>query len=152
MNAADIELAKMVYLASALGVVLFTSMILRGLWRPLRFVLISISVSVFFTPFFVAQPMPDGSDQNIVPSFVVTLHKAAEDKEHWREVLPVVGRPVAVMGAINAGIALILALALPKPRKKIKPVKQKKERKPKSKKSQNPFLPEYFEHKASQPT
>ncbi len=150
MTAADIELAKMVYLASALGIVLFTSMILRGLWRPLRFLLISVAISIFFTPYFLTQKMPAGSEQNIVPSFVVTLHKAAEDRERWREIIHEIGKPIAFMSIVNASISLILAVALPKPRKKIKSANPKKEKKAKQKKSQNPYLPDDFEPTTSQ--
>ncbi len=148
MEIADIELAKMVYLASALAVILFTSMMLRGLWRPLRMVLIACAISVFFTPYFLAQKMPDGSEQNMVPAFVVMLHKTAENREHWRETLIATGKPIAVMSGITSGIALVLALLLPKPRKKIKPVPEKKSKK---KISQNPFLPEDFSPAAQQP-
>lgn len=147
MNLADFELAKMVYLASALAVILFTSMMLRGLWRPLRMVLIACAISVFFTPYFLAQKMPDGSEQNMVPAFVVMLHKTAENREHWRETLIATGKPIVVMSGITSGVALVLALLLPKPRKKTKPVPEKKSKK---KTSQNPFLPEDFSPVAQQ--
>ncbi|MEZ5493965.1 MAG: hypothetical protein R3E61_05095 [Pseudomonadales bacterium] len=120
MEMADVELAKMAYLVSALAVVLFTSMILRGLWRPLRFVLLACAISVFFTPYFLAQKMPDGSNENIVPSVVVMLHKIIEDREQWREIAINAGQPIAVVAGISSGLALILALILPKPRKKTK--------------------------------
>ncbi|MBK8103694.1 MAG: hypothetical protein IPK30_10595 [Cellvibrionales bacterium] len=120
MEIADVELAKMAYLVSALAIVLFTSMILRGLWRPLRFVLIACAISVFFTPYFLAQKMPDGSQENVVPSFVVMLHKIIEDREQWREITITTGKPIAVVAGIGSGLALILALLLPKPSKKMK--------------------------------
>ena len=141
MNLADFELAKMVYLASALAVILFTSMMLRGLWRTLRMVLIACAISVFFTPYFLVQKTPDGSEQNMVPAFVVMLHKTAENREHWQETLITTGKPIAVMGGITSGVALLLALLLPKPRKKAKPVPEKKSKK---KTTKNPYLPEDF--------
>lgn len=141
MNIADIELAKMVYLASSLAIVLFTSMMLRGLWRPLRFVLLACAISIFFTPYFLTQKMPDGSEQNIVPAFVVILHKVAENREHWRETLITASRPIVVVGGITSFIALVLALLLPKPRKKTKPAQKEKSKK---KSSGNPYLPEDF--------
>jgi hypothetical protein len=141
MNIADIELAKMVYLASSLAIVLFTSMMLRGLWRPLRFVLLACAISIFFTPYFLTQKMPDGSEQNIVPAFVVTLHKVAENREHWRETLIATGKPIAVVGSITSVVALFLALLLPKPRQKTKPAPKEKTKK---KKYGNPYLPEDF--------
>ena len=150
MNIADIELAKMVYLASSLAIVLFTSMILRGLWRPLRFVLIAYAISVFFTPFFLAQKMPDGSEQNIVPAFVVMLHKAAENREHWQGIVITAGRPIAVVGGVTSFIALVLALLLPKPRKKEKPTHKEKTKR-KSKHTNNPYLPEDFTRQQAQP-
>jgi len=141
MNIADIELAKMVYLASSLAIVLFTSMMLRGLWRPLRFVLLACTISIFFTPYFLAQKMPDDSEQNIVPAFVVMLHKVAENREHWRETLITASRPIVVVGGITSFVALVLALLLPKPRKKIKPTPKEKSKK---KNTRNPYLPEDF--------
>lgn len=86
MEIADVELAKMAYLVNALAIVLFTSMILRGLWRPLRFVLIACAISVFFTPYFLAQKMPS-SQENVVPSFVVMLHKIIEDENSGVKLL-----------------------------------------------------------------
>lgn len=125
MNAADIELARMVYLASSLAIWLFTSMILRGLWRPLRFVLLALTVSVLFTPFFVEQSMPDGSKQNIVPAFIVMAHNGISDREHWQEAIQRAGKPVVVVAGITSSLALLLAMLLPKPKKPIKkPVKK----------------------------
>src|SRR6478735_5363667 len=118
MNAADIELARMVYLASSLAIILFTSMILRGLWRPLRFVLLALAISLLFTPFFVEQAMPDGSKQNIVPAFVGMSHNGVSDREHWREAIQRAGKPIVVVGGITSALALLLALILPKPKKK----------------------------------
>ena len=119
MNAADIELARMVYLASSLAIVLFTSMILRGLWRPLRFVLLALAISLLFTPFFIEQAMPDGTNQNIVPAFVVMAHNGVSDREHWQEAIQHAGKPIVVVAGITSILALLLALALPKPKKKI---------------------------------
>jgi len=129
MNAADIELARMVYLASSLAIILFTSMILRGLWRPLRFVLLALAISLLFTPFFVEQAMPDGSKQNIVPAFVVMAHNGVSDREHWREAIQRAGKPIVVVGGITSALALLLALILPKPKKKT-PAKKTFEKRP----------------------
>jgi hypothetical protein len=118
MNAADIELARMIYIASSLAIILFTSMILRGLWRPLRFVLLAFTISILFTPFFVEQAMPDGSNQNIVPAFVVMAHNGVSDREHWQEAIQLAGKPIVVVGGIAGTLALLLALILPKPKKK----------------------------------
>lgn len=118
MNAADIELARMVYLASSLAIILFTSMILRGLWRPLRFVLLAFAISILFTPYFVEQAMPDGSNQNIVPAFVVMAHNGVSDREHWQKAIQLAGKPIVVVGGITGTLALLLALILPKPKKK----------------------------------
>ncbi len=142
MNAADIELARMVYLASSLAIILFTSMILRGLWRPLRFVLLAVAISILFTPFFVEQAMPDGSKQNIVPAFVVMAHNGVSDREHWQKAIQRAGKPIVVVSGITSSLALLLALILPKPRKKIspeKPVQQKpSEQKPLEQKPEQP--------------
>ena len=142
MNAADIELARMVYIASSLAIILFTSMILRGLWRPLRFVLLAFTISILFTPFFVEQAMPDGSNQNIVPAFVVMAHNGVSDREHWREAIQLAGKPIVVVGGITGTLALLLALILPKPKKKLsqkKPAqKESSEQKPSEKKPEQP--------------
>lgn len=143
MNAADVELARMVYLASSLAVLLFTSMILRGLWRPLRFVLIALTISILFTPFFVDQAMPDGSDQNLVPAFIVMAHKVVSDREHWREILEVTSRPIMVVAGITCFLALILALILPKPRKMpVQPKTAQNEKTRNKKQKKNPYLPD----------
>ncbi|HSC76653.1 MAG TPA: hypothetical protein VLB90_10515 [Pseudomonadales bacterium] len=128
MNAADIELARMIYLASSLAIWLFTSMILRGLWRPLRFVLLAITVSILFTPFFVEQAMPDGSNQNVVPAFIVMAHNGISDRDHWQEAIQRAGKPVVVVSGITSSLALLLAMLLPKPKKPVKkPVKKQTE-------------------------
>jgi hypothetical protein len=157
MNAADIELARMVYLASSLAVLLFTSMILRGLWRPLRFVLLALTVSVLFTPFFVEQSMPDGSNQNLVPAVVVMAYNVANDREHWRESIQHAGKPIAVVSGITTLLALTLAILLPKPKRPPAKVKasgkedssqkdtSSKKDKPKKKKKKNPYLPDDFQ-------
>lgn len=166
MNAADIELARMVYVASSLAIVLFTSMILRGLWRPLRFVLLALAISVLFTPFFVEQAMPDGSKQNIVPAFIVMAHNGASDRENWQQAIQHAGKPIVVVAGIASILALVLALLLPKKKKPAKnqqaanitkpdtatqapkenPVSNKKNRKKKyRKKKKNPYLPDDFQ-------
>lgn len=163
MNAADIELARMVYLAGSLAVLLFTSMILRGLWRPLRFVLLALTFSALFTPFFVEQSMPDGSKQNLVPAFIVMAYDVASDREHWRENIQRGGKPIAVVSGITSLLALTLAILLPKPKrpparvkasgnedssKKDSPSKKNspsKKDKPKKKKKKNPYLPDDFQ-------
>ena len=161
MNAADIELARMVYLASSLAIVLFTSMILRGLWRPLRFVLLALTISLLFTPFFIEQAMPDGTNQNIVPAFVVMAHNGVSDREHWQEAIQYAGKPIVVVAGITSFFALVLALLLPKPKKKLSqkkpsgkqpeqsaaaetkpPLKKQKKYK---KKKKNPYLPDDFQ-------
>jgi hypothetical protein len=143
MNAADIELARMVYIASGLAALLFTSMILRGLWRPLRFLLIALTISILFTPFFVDQTMPDGSDQNLVPAFVVMAHKVASDRENWRNIVKETSRPIVVVASITGFVALVLAVILPKP-KKPPSNKSGNEAQPNRKKKQkkNPYLPD----------
>ena len=137
MNAADIELARMIYLASSLAIILFTSMILRGLWRPLRFVLLALAISILFTPFFVEQAMPDGSNQNIVPAFILMAHNGISDRDHWREAIQHAGKPIVVVGGITSTLALLLALILPKPKKKPsqKKTPQKKTEQPASEKN-----------------
>jgi uncharacterized membrane protein YoaT (DUF817 family) len=175
MNAADIELARMVYIASSLAIVLFTSMILRGLWRPLRFVLLALAISILFTPFFVEQAMPDGSKQNIVPAFIVMAHNGASDREHWQQAIQHAGKPIVVVAGIASFLALVLALLLPKKKKPAKsqqtanipktalpatpdtkntpppqqqenPDSNKKTRKKKyRKKKKNPYLPDDFQ-------
>lgn len=150
MNAADIELARWAYLASTLAVYLLSSMILRGLWRPLRFVLLALVISVFFTPFFIEQKMPDGSQQNIVPAFVVMLYDAANDRDNWREGIKRAGKPIAAVAGITSLIALALALLLPKPvRRQRQPGKQPDDtgnkEKSGSNRKRNPYLPEDFQ-------
>ena len=142
MNAADVELARMVYLASSLGVLLFTSFILRGLWRPLRFLLLAWTISLMFTPFFVQQEMPDGSQQNIVPAFVVMVHDAASDRTQWKTQIERAGKPIAAVGAITSLFALLLAFLLPKP---AKPAAQPEAEPQKKKQKQNPYLPDDFQ-------
>ena len=145
MNVADVELAKMAYLASSLGVLLFTSIILRGLWRPLRFVLLACTVSIMFTPYIVYVKMPDGSDKNIVPAYIVMLHKIADDRSHWQDIAVETGKPITVIATISSGLALILSLILPKPRKKLPPSKNKTADSKRSGKSKNPYLPDDFQ-------
>jgi hypothetical protein len=144
MNAADVELARMAYIASALGVLLFASIMLRGLWRPLRFWLLALVLSFFFTPFFLPQAMPDGKDQNMLPAFIVLFHDVANDREHWREAIQHAGKPIAAMAGVTSLIAFVLAILLPKPAKKIKPANASKE-KPAKKTRKNPYLPEDFQ-------
>lgn len=144
MNAADIELARMVYLASSLAVLLFTSMILRGLWRPLRFVLLALTISVLYTPFFVEQAMPDGSNQNVVPAFILMSHNAVSDREHWQEAIQRAGKPIVVVAGITSTLALLLALLLPKPKRKVAGEKKPAPEKPKKQKK-NPYLPDDFQ-------
>jgi hypothetical protein len=166
MNAADIELARMIYLASSLAIWLFTSMILRGLWRPLRFVLLALTISVLFTPFFVEQAMPDGSNQNIVPALIVAAHNGISDRDNWQEAIKPAGKSIVVVAGITSSLALLLAIILPKPKKPIKqpinkqteseketppkknsssknekPLKKKKYKKQKK----NPYLPDDFQ-------
>jgi hypothetical protein len=137
MNAADIELARMVYIASSLAIILFTSMILRGLWRPLRFVLLAFAISLLFTPYFVEQAMPDGSNQNIVPAFVVMAHNGVSDRAHWQEAIQLAGKPIVVVGGITGTLALLLALILPKPKKN----PSQKKTAPQQSSEQKPELP-----------
>lgn len=145
MNAADVELARMVYLASSLGVLLFTSIILRGLWRPLRFLLLAVALSVMFTPFFVQQDMPDGSKQNILPAFVVMLHDGINDRDNWRQAIRRAGTPIMVVTAVTGIIALALAFLLPKPVKAAPVEKTEKPENRRTKKKRNPYLPEDFQ-------
>lgn len=157
MNAADIELARMIYLTSSLAVLLFTSMILRGLWRPLHSVLLALTFSILFTPYFVDQSMPDGSKQNLVPAVVVMAYSVANDREHWRESIQRTGKPIAVVAGITSLLALTLAILLPKPKrpparvkasgKEDSPNKENPpgKEKPKKKKKKNPYLPDDFQ-------
>ena len=139
MTAADVELARMIYLASTLGSLLFASMLLRGLWRPLRFLLLAWLLSFFCTPYFVAPDMPDGSKQNIVPAFVVALHEAANDRDNWRQVIVPTMKPIALVAAITSVFALLLAWLLPKP------ARRSKNQAPATHKQHNPYLPEDFQ-------
>lgn len=147
MTAADIELARMAYLVASLGALLFTSILLRGLWRPLRMLALTAVFSLLFTPFFVPQKMPDGSEQNIVPAFVVMLHDAANDREQWREGIKRAGTPMAVVGGITGLLALVLLFLLPKPVKPPRPEKTATTPPAKTgKKSKtNPYLPDDFQ-------
>jgi energy-coupling factor transporter transmembrane protein EcfT len=147
MTIADIELARMIYLASILGALLFASLMLRGigLWRPLRFLLIAWLFSLLFTPFFVEQSMPDGSQQNMVPAFVVMTHDAINDKEHWREQIMHAGKPIVTVGTIASVIALVLGFLLPKPARPIKKIRATDAEKPVKKQKKNPYLPEDFQ-------
>jgi len=144
MNAADVELARMVYIASALGILLFSSIMLRGLWRPLRYWFMALMLSFFFTPFFLPQPMPDGSDQNVLPAFIVVFNDIANDRENWREAMQRAGKPIAAVAGVTSLIALVLAILLPKPEKKIVPNKTGKENSTRKTKK-NPYLPEDFQ-------
>lgn len=139
MNAADVELARMVYIVSALGGYLSFSLLLRGLWRPLRFWLLALVMSFFFTPFFLEQKMPDGSEQNVVPAFIVIFHDVAQDRENWREGMQRGGKPIVTVAAVASLIAFALAILLPKPARKI--VAEK----PAKKSRKNPYLPEDFQ-------
>jgi hypothetical protein len=107
--------------------------------------------------------MPDGSDQNMIPAYVMMGHKIAEDREHWREIAITSSKPIVVVAGISSTVALLLALILPKPKKKVpvkKPVtteenesnqpknnthKHKKHKKKKRSKNTNPYLPEDFQ-------
>ena len=93
MEIADVELAKMAYLVNALAIVLFTSMILRGLWRPLRFVLIACAISVFFTPYFLAQKMPDGRFRSRYGMSLKPLQSSNMPFHRWE---PNIRKPVYV--------------------------------------------------------
>lgn len=138
MTAADIELARMTYLAAALGALLFASIMLRGLWRPLRMLLLAGVLSLLFTPFFVQQKLPDGHEQNMVPAFVVMLYDAANNRAEWRQAIQRAGTPIAVVAGITGLLALVLAFLLPKPAKPAKPTPAKKTK-------ANPYLPEDFQ-------
>jgi hypothetical protein len=140
MNAADIELARMIYLASSLAVLLFTSILLRGLWRPLRFLILACTLSLFFTPYFV-----DGEQRHIVPAFAVLANDMVKHR-HDADVLnaaQAAGRPIAVMAGISSLLALLLAFLLPKPAPRAAnnscPQPKKKQQR------RNPYLPEDFQ-------
>ena len=134
MTAFDVQLMQLVYLVSALGVVLFTSFLTRWLWRPLRFLVLSAAISVMFTPFYVEQNMPDGSTQNIVPAFVIMLHDAVNDRENWQTAIQRGGKAILTVAAALGTLSLILALALPK--------RKDRAHKTVTSPSRNPYLPE----------
>jgi hypothetical protein len=145
MNSADIELARMIYLASALGALLFTSLFLRGLWRPLRFLLLAFAVSVFFTPYFV-----DGNPDHIVPAFISMAHDLVQ---HHKDPQPLqyakpAGSPILLVFGVTGFFALLLAFLLPKPARSAaaaeKPAPEKNKDKMKKTK-RNPYLPEDFQ-------
>ena len=151
MTEADVELMQLIYIISALGIVLFTSMLCRWLWRPLRFLLLAAVFGLFFTPYFMEQSMPNGGAQNIVPAFVVAIYDAANDRDHWHEAIKRAGTAIAVVSAILGAVSLLLAMFLPKPAKPTRhsdaeqvPPKTTK-RNPKHNPKHNPYLPEEFQ-------
>ncbi len=133
MNAADLELARMVYLASALGGLLVTSLLLRGLWRPLRFLLLAVIFSFFFTPYFV-----DGRQDYVVPAFVVMANElvAHRHDEHLWPAAKTAAMPIITVAGMTGLLALLLAWLLPKPEARA-PQPPRKRR--------NPYLPEDFQ-------
>lgn len=147
MTTVDVELARLIYVLSALGVVLCTSMLCRWLWRPLRFLLLASVISLFFTPFFVDQEMPDGKTQNIVPAFVVMAYDVINDRENWRESIKKAGNAIATVGMILGSLSLILAIVLPKNTKSAKDNRQDntQQNQPRKKGKHNPYLPEDFQ-------
>lgn len=141
MNSADIELARMIYLASALGSLLFTSLFLRGLWRPLRFLLLAFAFSVFFTPYFV-----DGKPEHIVPAFIamahdLVLHRNDPDPLQYARAG---ANPIMAVFLVTGFFALLLAWLLPKPARSI-PSPEKPAPGKKKNAKRNPYLPEDFQ-------
>jgi energy-coupling factor transporter transmembrane protein EcfT len=147
MTEADVQLMQLIYIISALGMVLFTSMLCRWLWRPLRFLLLATVFGLFFTPYFMEQSMPDGGTQNVVPAFVVVIYDVANDRDHWQEGIKRAGTAIAVVSAALGVISLLLATVLPK-RAKLTPPSKTEQAQPKTAKrhsKHNPYLPEDFQ-------
>ena len=134
MNNTDVELMRVAYIVSALGTVLFASMLTRWLWRPARFLLLAGTISILFTPYYTEQVMPDGSTQNIVPALIVMANDVVQDREHWQQAMQRGSRAILSVAAALGLLSLLLAAVLPKaanPSKKIpKPT------------ARNPYLPE----------
>ncbi len=147
MNADDIELARTIYAASAFGSLLFASLFLRGLWRPLRFWLIALVFSFFFTPYFIAETMPDGTQQNIVPAFVVMAYDLILDKEHHLESARRGASPIIAVAAVTSVVAFFLHIFLPKPYRRRAGDKTPAGSAAKTS-SHNPYLPDDFEIEA----
>ena len=144
MNVDDVTLVRLIYLMSSLTALLCTSLILRGLWQPLRFVLLALTFSFFFTPYFIEQTMPDGGQQNILPAFVVAIYEAINHRDTWQTAIQKPVMPLAVVAGISSLLALLLSFIIPKPVKKIRAEKVKK-------KKQNPYLPEDFQPDSEKP-
>lgn len=149
MNSADIELARLIYIASALAAWLSASLFLRGLWRPLRFLLLAFTVSVFFTPYFV-----DGQPDHIVPAFIAMAHDLVQHRNDPQplQYARAAGSPILLVFSITGFLALLLAFFLPKPastvttsRAKVEPETSPPPRAKKKKQKRNPYLPEDFQ-------
>lgn len=134
MTAADIDIARLLYLASALGFYLFTSFLLRGLWRPLRFLLLGWTLALLFTPYFV-----DGRQDYVVPAFIVMANDLAEHRHDPQplEAARRAGTPIAVVAGLLSLLALVLAVVLPKPARPAAAGSAQPAR--------NPYLPDDFE-------
>jgi hypothetical protein len=115
MTVDDVELMRLFYLVGALGVVLFSSMLTRWLWRPLRFLFLAAVISLMFTPYSLDQAMPNGETRNIVPAFVVAINDVANDRANWKQGIKRGGKAILTVGSVLGTISLLLAIFLPRP-------------------------------------